>query len=284
MTSHLLRTALYVPADNAGALVKAEALGADAVIVDLEDSVAPGAKASARQALTALPLHRGLRVIRVNASGTDWHEDDIRAAVATAPDALLLPKASSAEDIWGFRRLILLCQPASPIATWAMIETPAGVLNVAAIAAAVGPGGVLVLGLNDLAKETGMAQAPGRAPMQSVLTQGVIAARAHGIAILDGVFNKIADEPGFEAECRQARQFGFDGKTVIHPRQIGPANAIFAPGTEEIAEAEAIVAAFRRPENAGKGVVALSGRMVERLHRDAAEALLAKAAAIAAKA
>ncbi len=282
MTSRLLRSALYVPAANAKAVAKADSLGADAVILDLEDSVAPEAKAVAQAALGTLPPARGLRVIRVNAAGTLWHEADIEAAVRAAPHALLLPKAATPEDIWAFRRLILLQKPAAPIVVWAMIETPLGVLNTASIAGALGPDGVLVLGLNDLAKETGMARQPGRAPMLPVLTASVIAARAHGIGVLDGVFNAIADEGGFDAECRQGRAFGFDGKTVIHPRQIGSANAIFGPTETEIAEAQAIVEAFALPENAGSGVIALSGRMVERLHLAMARELLARAAAIAA--
>jgi citrate lyase subunit beta / citryl-CoA lyase len=283
MTSRLLRTALYVPAANAKAVTKADSLGADAVILDLEDSVAPDAKAAARAALDALPVTNSCRVIRVNAAGTPWHEDDIGAAVNAAPHALLLPKASSPEDIWSLRRLIMLQRPKAPIAVWAMIETSMGVLNTSGIAAALGPDGVLVLGLNDLAKETGMAQQPGRTPMQQVLTASVIAARAHGAGVLDGVFNAIADDDGFAHECRQGRAFGFDGKSVIHPRQIAPANAVFGPSITEIAEATAIVEAFADPENAMKGVIALSGRMVERLHCDMAKSVLAKAALIEAR-
>jgi citrate lyase subunit beta / citryl-CoA lyase len=283
MTSRLLRSALYIPAANEKAVAKADSLGADAVILDLEDSVAPDAKAAARKAVAALPPVTTLRIVRVNAAGTPWHEEDIEAAVKSAPHSLLLPKASSPEDIWSFRRLIMLQRPAAPIAVWAMIETPAGVLNTAGIAASLGPDGVLVLGLNDLAKETGMAQLPGRAPMLPVLTASVIAARAHGLGVLDGVFNTIADDDGFATECRQGRAFGFDGKTVIHPRQIAPSNAAFGPSGAEIAEAQAIVEAFARPDNAMKGVIALSGRMVERLHLEMAKGVLAKAALIEAK-
>jgi citrate lyase subunit beta / citryl-CoA lyase len=283
MTSRLLRSALYVPAANEKAVAKADSLGADAVILDLEDSVAPEAKNIARTALGVLPPATNLRVIRVNAAGTPWHEADIEAAVRAAPYALLLPKVSSTEDIWSFRRLIMLQRPGSPIAVWAMIETPMGVLNTAGIAAALGPDGVLVLGLNDLAKETGMAQQPGRAPMLAVLTASVITARVHGAGVLDGVFNALADDDGFAAECQQGRAFGFDGKTVIHPRQIATANTVFGPSEAEIAEAQAIVEAFAHPENAMKGVIALSGRMVERLHLDMAKALLAKASSIAAR-
>jgi citrate lyase subunit beta / citryl-CoA lyase len=283
MTSRLLRSALYVPAANEKVVAKADSLGADAVILDLEDSVAPEAKAAARTGMEALSPATKLRITRVNAAGTPWHEADIEAAVRAAPHALLLPKASSPEDIWSFRRLIMLQRPSAPIAVWAMIETPMGVLNTAGIAAALGPDGVLVLGLNDLAKESGMAQQPGRAPMLAVLTASVIAARAHGVGVLDGVFNALADDDGFAAECQQGRAFGFDGKTVIHPRQISTANATFSPSETEIADAQAIVAAFAAPQNAAKGVIALSGRMVERLHLDMAKSVLAKAALIAAR-
>jgi citrate lyase subunit beta / citryl-CoA lyase len=282
MASRLLRSALYVPAGNARALEKAPSLGADAVIYDLEDSVAPDAKADARAALGSAPL-AARAIIRVNGASTEWHDADVAAAVALAPTAMLLPKANAPEDIWSFRRLIALRRPKASIAMWAMIETPAGVLHAASIAEALGPGGALVLGLNDLARETGMAQVPGRAPMQSVLSQAVIAARAHGVAVLDGVFNAIHDTAGFAAECTQARAFGFDGKTVVHPGQIGPANAAFSPSAAEIAEADAIIAAFADPRNAGRGVIALGARMVERLHLDMAVALRARADAITAR-
>jgi citrate lyase subunit beta / citryl-CoA lyase len=281
MNSRLLRSALYVPAANGRAIAKAPGLGADAVIYDLEDSVAPDAKAQAREALAAAPL-AAFAVIRVNGAATAHHEEDIAAACRLGPAALLLPKAGSPEDVWAFRRLIALRRPARPIAVWAMAETPLGVLNAPGIAAALGPGGALVLGLNDLAKETGMAQVRGREPMLAVLTQAVLAARAHGASVLDGVYNTLGDPEGFAMECRQGRDFGFDGKTLIHPDQIAAANGIFAPSPEEIAEADAIIAAFDAPGSAGKGVLALGRRMVERLHLDMALALRAKADAISA--
>jgi citrate lyase subunit beta / citryl-CoA lyase len=282
MASRLLRSALYVPAANARALEKAPSLGADAIIYDLEDSVAPDAKVSARAELAGAAL-AGFAVIRVNGAIMPWHDEDVAAAAALAPAAMLLPKANAQEDIWAFRRLIALRRPKAPIAIWAMIETPTGVLNAAGIAEALGPGGALVLGLNDLARETGMAQVPGRAPMLHVLSQAVLAARAHGVTVLDGVFNAIQDAAGFAVECAQARSFGFDGKTVVHPSQIAPANAAFSPTVEEIAEADAVIAAFADPRNAGRGVIALGTRMVERLHLDMAVALRARADAIAAR-
>ncbi len=283
MTRHLHRTALYVPAASEKAVAKADSLDADAVIIDLEDSVAPEAKDSARTRLASLPPAARLRVIRVNAGSTPWHAEDIAAAVAIAPHALLLPKASSPEDIWAFRRLIMLHKPVAAPAIWAMIETPRGVLGTVAIADALGHDGVLVLGLNDLAKETGMAQQRGRAAMLPVLSACVIAARASGVGILDGVFNDLADDMAFADECAQARAFGFDGKTVIHPRQIAAANAMFSPSQIELADARSIIAAFALPENAARGAIALFGRMVERLHLDMAVVIVAKAEAIAAK-
>jgi citrate lyase subunit beta / citryl-CoA lyase len=283
MTSHsissrILRTALYVPASNRKAAMKAESLGADAVIFDLEDAVAPEQKQAARAFLAELPLKGdGLRVIRVNAQGTAWHDADLAAAVAAAPDALLFPKVNSREDIVDMRNRIAALKPQKPIALWAMIETPRGILNASEISQAVAPNGVLVLGLNDLAKETGMAQLPGRQPMLTAISLSVSAARAAGIAILDGVFNRIENEEGFIAECQQGKAFGLDGKSVIHPKQIAVANAVFGPTDSEIAEAQAIVDAFALPENAAKGVFALEGHMIERLHLAMAQNLLKKA-------
>jgi citrate lyase subunit beta / citryl-CoA lyase len=279
-SNHLLRSSLYVPAASTRALEKAPLLGADVIIHDLEDSVAPEAKAAARDHLAVTHAGQALRVIRVNGAGTPWHNEDIAAAVALAPHALLLPKAGHAEDIHSFRSRIEAHQPVAPIALWAMIETAAGVLDAPAIAATLGPGGALVLGLNDLSRETGMAQIAGRAPMQSVLTLAVLAARQAGVAVLDGVFNAFDDGEGFTAECAQSSAFGFDGKTLIHPAQIAPANRIFAPSDADIAEATAIVALFDDPLNAGRGVVKFGGRMVERLHLDMARAVLHRAALI----
>jgi citrate lyase subunit beta / citryl-CoA lyase len=277
MTSRLLRSTLYVPAANSRALAKADGLGADAVVIDLEDSVAPDMKDAARAALAALPDSSLPRIIRVNAAGTAWHGADLAAAVALKADAVLLPKVDGPETVAEVRKHI------GTMPVWAMIETPAGVLNAAAIAACLGPSGVLVLGLNDLSKETGIAQTPDRAPMVAVLTQVILAGRASGCGVLDGVCNALNDEARFLAECQQGRAFGFDGKTVIHPRQIALANRIFGPTSEEIAEARSIVTAFAEPNVAGRGVISLNGKMVERLHLAMATTVLAKVAAIAAR-
>ncbi|MGL4637529.1 MAG: HpcH/HpaI aldolase/citrate lyase family protein [Beijerinckiaceae bacterium] len=284
MTSRLLRSALYIPATNQKALAKAGSLGADAVIVDLEDSVAPDAKATARGGLQQLNALSGtLQIIRVNAAGSEWHEADIAACANLPVNALLLPKVNSADDILALRQRMANHGLNSSITIWAMIETPRGVLNAAAIAEALGSDGVMVMGLNDLSKETGMAQTAGRLPMVHALSACVLAARAYGLAIVDGVFNALDDAEGYETECRQGRDFGFDGKTLIHPKQIAPANAAFGPSADQIAEATTIVTAFDAPQNTGKGVIALNGKMVERLHLEMARTVLARAAAIETK-
>ncbi len=280
LSNHLLRSALYVPAINARALEKAPALGADVIIHDLEDSVAPEAKTAGREALATACTGAARHVIRINGEGTPWHGEDIAAAVALAPHALLLPKAAGAESVQTLRSRIEALHPATSIALWAMVETAAGVLNAPAIAGALGSGGALVLGLNDLARETGITQVSGRAPMQGILTMVVLAARQAGVAVLDGVFNAYGDDEAFRAECAQARSFGFDGKTLIHPAQITPANTAFAPTHAEISEAASIVALFDEPGNAARGVITLGGRMVERLHLDMARRLLLRAALI----
>ncbi|WP_029075138.1 HpcH/HpaI aldolase/citrate lyase family protein [Kaistia adipata] len=283
------RSALYVPGANVRALAKAPTLGADVVILDLEDAVAPSEKGFARtRAAEAVAAFRQAGVaseivVRVNGLDTPWIADDIVVVGAAAPDAILLPKISSAVDLSRVRALVPT-DVALPL--WAMIETPRAVLDPLSIALAGDerlPLAMLVLGLNDLARETGTRQVPGRAPMLPWMMAALAAARAAGIGILDGVFNDIADLAGFEAECRQGRDCGFDGKTVIHPKQVEGANAAFAPDAAEIAWASRIAGVFDLAENAGKGVVMVEGRMVERLHAEIAQRLLALAEAIAAR-
>jgi citrate lyase subunit beta/citryl-CoA lyase len=283
------RSVLYMPGSNARAIAKARELPCDAVIFDLEDSVAPDMKAEARaqvvDAVRAGGFGARVVVIRVNAAGTEWHEEDLAAALSARPDAVLIPKVSSAEAIFAAGRLMESAP--EEIALWAMIETPAAILGIAAIAASArSPGGArlraFVLGLNDLAKETSARFVPGRAPMLPWISATLIAARAEGLAAIDGVYNDLADEAGFAAECEQGRDLGFDGKTVIHPRQIEAANRLFAPSVEEVAKARAICALFDRPENRSRGAVALDGRMVERLHAEIAGRTVALAEAIAA--
>jgi len=222
--------------------------------------------------------------IRVNGIETEWHADDMHAAAHAGPDGIVVPKVASAEQLEMIGRRLLDMSTALKTRIWAMIETPVAVLNVQAIAAAAADSETrlagLILGTNDLAKETGAKFVPGRAPMTAWLSTCVLAARASGILILDGVYNDLSNAEGFVRECEQGRDFGFDGKTLIHPNQIGPCNAVFSPGAEEIAQARKIIAAFDQPENKGKGVVSLDGRMVERMHADMARRTVAIADAI----
>ena len=260
------RSALYVPADNPRALQKARGLQADLIILDLEDAVAPAAKADARAAACAAIAAFAPRpvLLRINALTGPWGQDDLAAAKAARPDGVLLPKVSGADDI--------LAAQSEGLALWAMIETPRAVLNLAAIAASGVAG--LVLGSNDLLKDMEARPMPDAANLHAAMSLCVMAARAHGIAVLDGVYNDIANAEGFAAAARRARDFGFDGKTVIHPAQIAPCNAAFTPGDDEIAAARAIVDAFAAQPEAG--VIALDGRMVERLHAESAARLLAR--------
>jgi citrate lyase subunit beta/citryl-CoA lyase len=208
----------------------------------------------------------------------------MEAAIAAKPDAILIPKVSDPETLTAIGRRLTVAQAAPSIRIWSMIETPQAILAIAAIAAAArNPSARLscfVLGLNDLAKETRARLVPGRAPMLPWMALALAAARAHGLDIIDGVYNNLKDEAGFEAECAQARDMGFDGKTLIHPAQVGAANAAFSPGEQELAEAKAIIAAFDEPENAGKGAIQLNGRMVERLHAEMARRVVALSQAI----
>ena len=284
------RSALYMPGSNARALEKAREIAADVLILDLEDAVAPDAKAAAREQVCAAVKAGGYGrrelVIRVNGVGTPWFADDLAAAAETKPQAILIPKVSAPETLHEVGNQLngLWADPA--IAVWAMIETPLAILDVERIArAACDPVTRLacfVMGTNDLAKETRARFVPGRGPMLPWLTSALLAARAHGIDILDGVYNDIKDEAGFLAECEQGRDLGFDGRTLIHPSQVAVANAVFAPDDAELTRARAVIAAFDLPENAGKGAIQLDGRMVELLHAEIARRTVALAEAIAA--
>ena len=269
------RSALYLPASNARAIAKARELPADVIILDLEDAVAPDAKAEARaQAVAALGEGGfGTRemVVRVNGLNTEWGEADLAALAHGSPAAVLVPKIASASDLAAYRSKL---GGATPL--WAMIETAASLFRLDDIADANGLE-AFVMGTNDLAKETGARLGGLRLPFVAALGLAVAAARAHGIAILDGVFNDIEDEAGFVAEARQAVDFGFDGKTLIHPRQIELCNIAFSPDSAEIAWARRILAAFEEPENASKGAIRVDGKMVERLHLHHARSVLAAA-------
>jgi citrate lyase subunit beta/citryl-CoA lyase len=273
---------LYMPGSNARAIEKARELPADGVILDLEDAVAPDAKAQARD-LIVQELQKGgfgsrEVLVRINGLDTAWWRDDL-AVAAAGPDALLLPKVSTPEQLREVARHFVGVRADDHVRIWAMMETPLAVLNARDIAAAaLDPATRLagfVMGTNDLAKETRARIVPGRAPMLPWLMNCVAAARGSRLAILDGVYNELDDAGGFAAECRQARDLGFDGKTLIHPRQIGPCNAAFSPTPEEVAWARKVIAAFDLPENAGKGVLQIDGRMVERLHADMARQVVA---------
>ena len=288
------RSVLYMPGANARALEKARSLPADGLIIDLEDAVAPDGKAAARRQVAGALAEGGYGprevVVRLNGFDTPWFEADLvafaeAAAAGGGPDALLIPKIAGAETLRAIGgKLDALGAPAS-LKLWAMIETPQAVLDVAKIAAAARDPAtrlvVLVLGTNDLSKETGARIVPGRAPMQAWLSFCVLAARAGGIEVLDGVWNDFRDLDGFSRECREAAQMGFDGKTLIHPSQIEACNSAFTPPAEEVEAARALIAVFDRPENAGKGVLQIDGRMYERMHADIARRTVALADAVA---
>ena len=285
--SRPIRSVLYMPASNARAMAKARTLDCDAVALDLEDAVAPEAKADARAALVAEALaggfgHRRL-IARINALSTPWGHDDLKALGAAPVEAVLAPKVDDAADIVTLSQAMDEAGFAPDVALWVMIETPRAVLALERIAACAATTRLkgFVLGLNDLAKDSGIAQLPGRAAFVPVLTLAVLAARANGLIILDGVCNAIEDTTLLEAECMQARDSGFDGKTLIHPAQLAVCNQVFAPSEADIAEAQSIVAAFADPANAGKGALRVNGKMAELLHLAQAERLLAKAQAIA---
>ncbi|MFN3516807.1 MAG: HpcH/HpaI aldolase/citrate lyase family protein [Novosphingobium sp.] len=280
------RSALYLPASNPKAVAKARTLPTDVVILDLEDAVAPENKAEARAMAVAALAEGGFGrrelVIRANGLATEWGADDLAAAAAAGPDAVLVPKVSSPAEVRAYDAALA----AAPAHTrlWIMIETCAclPVLHDLAACAADTRLAGFVLGTNDLAKEMRARPGPARTPFLPILTMAVAAARARGLVALDGVCNEFRDLDRFAAEASQGLEFGFDGKTLIHPDQIAPCNAVFSPDAAEIAWAEAVEAAFALPENAGKGAIKVDGKMVELLHLDQARRVLAVAAAIAA--
>jgi citrate lyase subunit beta/citryl-CoA lyase len=288
MTIRPRRSVLYMPGSNTRALEKARTLPVDGVILDLEDAVAPDAKEKARAQVMQVVRAGGFGhrevVIRLNALDTPWFAHDFEAAIAARPDAILVPKISTAEQIEMIGTRLLDTHADHHVRLWAMIETPAAIFNIRELAAEAEDSesrlAGFVIGTNDLAKETRARLVPGRAPMLAWLSTCVLAAHAYGIDVLDGVYNDIADTAGFAAECAQGRDMGFDGKTLIHPSQVEPCNAAFSPSAEESAQARKIIAAFDRPENHGKGVVQIDGRMVERMHADIARRTVAIAEAI----
>lgn len=273
------RSALYIPASRPRAMEKARSLACDAVLFDLEDAVAPDEKAAARETLAAALREGGYGaracIVRVNALSSPWGADDLAAAADLPCDGVLLPKVGSPADL----DAAAACVP-QPL--WAMIETPAGIMNAGAICAHPRLAGI-VMGTNDLAKDLGAREGQGRAPLLYALGAALLAARAAGVVAIDGVYNAFKDEVGLQAEALQGRDFGFDGKSVIHPAQIDVVNAVFAPDAAEIALAERQIAAYEAAIAAGQAVAVVDGKIVEGLHVATARATLAKAAAIAAQ-
>ncbi|MDR6174927.1 citrate lyase subunit beta/citryl-CoA lyase [Nocardioides zeae] len=271
-----LRSVLYMPSSNAKALEKAKTLPIDGVIFDLEDAVAPDAKPAAREAAAAAvgsgAYGRRTLTIRVNGLGTQWHDDDIAAAAQAGPAGIVVPKVNSADEV---KQLVAAIEKAgAPDHTrlWAMVETPEAIFGVRELAAADDRLAVLVMGTNDLVKELYAEHVPGRAPLLTALSWSVLAARAAGVAILDGVYNDVKNTEGFLAECTQGAQMGFDGKTLIHPGQVAGANETFAPSPQAVEDARGMLAAWE--EGKGSGVVTYNGKMVENLHVESAQRAL----------
>ena len=279
------RSALYMPASNEKAIAKARTLPCDVVILDLEDAVAPEAKADARETAARAVREGGWGrrevVIRVNGLDTEWGEQDMVVATGAAPDAILVPKVNTARDVEEWDKRIIGAPDTTRM--WAMIETCRSIFNVHDIAEQSSASRLecFVMGTNDLAKEMRARQTPGREPFLGALGLSVAAARAFGLTILDGVHNGLEDEAGLEAVCRQGADFGFDGKTLIHPKQVDICNRVFSPSEDEVSWARAVITAFNQPENRGKGAIRVDGKMAERLHLAQAERTVAVADAIA---
>lgn len=273
MRDDLVRSVLYLPASNARAVEKARTLDCDVAILDLEDAVAPEAKVEARAAAVAAVKTGGFRPrlgVRINGLETEWGEADLDALAEAGAGLIVAPKVETAVTVRA------LSARAPGAALWAMIETPRGLIALNEIAAAGGGLQGLMLGVNDLAKALGTGPSPDREPFKPWLAALVVAARAHGLAAIDGVFNRIEDAEGLAAEAAQGRLYGFDGKSLIHPSQIAAANAAFSPSAEAVEAARAIVAAFAAPEAEGRGAIRVGGAMVERLHLAQAEAVLSR--------
>lgn len=282
--TRLLRSVLSLPGSNERAIAKLASLDMDGVILDLEDAVAEEAKADARRNiagfLAATPPAGLLRVVRVNDNTSRHFEADMAMVLATEPDAVLLPKVRTNDDILDLATFLSENDAPDTLRIWAMMETPLAILNAGPIAemgrTAGGRLDCLVVGLNDLRKETGVKADPARMLVQPWLMQVVLAASAFGLSVLDSVSNDFRDLASFASECAQGRAMGFDGKMLIHPAQIEAANRMFQPSEPEIAEAETIIAAFSKPEHAETNAVGINGKMVERLHFEQATALMAR--------
>jgi len=279
------RSVLYMPGSNARALAKGRTLAADGLILDLEDAVAPDAKESARrqvcEALAAGGYGKRELILRVNGLATAWGYDDLMAAATSGADAVLLPKVGGADAVEQAVAVLEANGAPPELAVWCMMETPIGMLHAEEVAGSHARVACLVMGTSDLAKDLHAAHTPERLPMLTSLGLCLLAARAHGLAILDGVHLDLADDAGFAASCRQGRELGFDGKTLIHPKTIAAANAAFAPSAEEVAWSKKIIAAHAAAAAEGKGVVVVDGRLVENLHVENAHRIVALAEAIA---
>ena len=284
----ICRSALYIPASNTRALAKGPTLSADALIIDLEDSVAPASKAPARehavQYLKTISYGYRQRVLRVNTADTEWFDDDMAAAARCAPDAILLPKVETVRDIAHLSQAMGREPTLKNTKIWALMESPSAVINAATIAASVNHYPrltVFVVGSNDLVRAAGMKIQTDRTCLMPWLMALVAAAKAHGLQIIDGVYNNFTDSEGFASQCAEGVAMGMDGKSVIHPSQLTPVNTAFSPSVLEIAEAREIVQAFSMAENSDKGAISLHGSMLERLHLQMAEKLLQRAELIA---
>lgn len=279
------RSALYLPGNNARALEKAKTLPADVLIFDLEDAVGPDAKADTRakvrDAICSGSYQPREIVVRINGLATDWHDDDLRAVAGSAAHGVLVPKIEKGEQVQALAATLDTLGAPQSLQLWVMIETPRSFLRAEEIASATDRLAALVVGTNDLVNDLHALHVPGRAPAVVALSLAVLGARAAGKVILDGVFNDITDEGGFRAEARQGREMGFDGKTLIHPSQITPANELFGPSREELADARKVVSAYEQAQAAGDSVITVDGRMIESLHVRDAQRILALADLIA---
>ena len=278
------RSVLYMPGSNARAIEKAKTLPADGVILDLEDAVAPDAKEAARDQVCAAVAAGGYGdrevVIRINGMDTEWWRRDLEKAADARPNAILVPKVESVKQLRDADRIVRHHDSSGDIALWAMMETPLGVLHADDIAGYSGRLQCLVMGTSDLTKDLHAQHSPDRMPLFYGLSKCLMAARAFGLAVLDGVHLDLDDMNGFVAACQQGRTMGFDGKTLIHPKQIDACNDVFAPSDEQVAHARKVIAAYDEAVKEGKGVVVVDGQLVENLHVENAQRMASLHAAI----
>lgn len=285
MSARPRRSLLFMPGTNARAMEKARGLDVDGIILDMEDAVAPDRKAEARAVISEALAQGGFgkreTIVRVNGADTAWMQDDLQALSANSPDAILIPKIYGPQELARLEKAMGALDFPERVAIWAMMETPAAILNAQAIAAAGGRLSSLVVGTNDLSSDLRAPLASGRKALQTALSICVLAARAHRLSVIDGVYTDLEDTAGFAAECAQGRALGFDGKTLVHPGQIEAANKAFGPSENEIVEARRIIAAFEEAQAGGQAVTIVDGKMIEALHVAAARQLLDMALAVA---